>query len=79
MVATTVHSSITVLSEIFKILSEVNTTKHIPRRLDDAFSVCGDRAFKLAILTHFKIQTKFHDKYVSTAHWYLKFPKYPMF
>ena len=79
MVATIVHSSITVLSEIFKILREVKTTKHMPRRFEEAFSVCGDLSFKLAIMTNFEIQPKFHDKYKRTEHRFLNFFRYPKF
>ncbi len=42
MIATVVNSSIIVLPEILRSLSDVSTTKQRPNRLEDAFKICGD-------------------------------------
>jgi hypothetical protein len=45
MIATITISSITVLCAAFRYFKEVNTTKHKPKRLDDAFKIWGDLLF----------------------------------
>ena len=42
IIAAVVNSSIKDFLEIFKIFKEVNTTKQIPSKLDEAFKICGD-------------------------------------
>ncbi len=37
-----VNSSIIVVALTFKIFNEVNTTKQIPSKLEEAFKICGD-------------------------------------
>ena len=45
MTATVVNSSIIVLPAMFNNLSDVNTTKQSPSKLEDAFKICGDLSF----------------------------------
>ena len=42
MIASVVSSSMIVLPAIFNNLSDVNTTKQSPSKLEDAFNMCGD-------------------------------------
>jgi hypothetical protein len=42
IIATIVISSIIVFRDMFKIFREVSTIKQIPKRLDEAFRICGD-------------------------------------
>jgi len=42
MMATTVTSSIIVVSDLLSNFKEVSTIKQMPNRLDDAFRICGD-------------------------------------
>jgi hypothetical protein len=42
IIAAVVNSSIKDFFEIFKIFKEVNTTKQIPNKFEDAFKICGD-------------------------------------
>ena len=45
MMATVVNSSIIVLPAMFSNLSDVNTTKQSPNKLEEAFNTCGDLSF----------------------------------
>ena len=45
IVATIVSSSINVVFENFKIFREVKTTKQRPKRLEEAFRMCGALLF----------------------------------
>ncbi len=42
IVVPAVISSIIVFSDSFRILREVSTTKQSPKRLEEAFRICGD-------------------------------------
>ena len=45
MMATMVTSSIIVFSDLSSNFNEVNTIKHMPSKLEDAFKICGDFSF----------------------------------
>ena len=56
MMAIMVISSIIVFSDLSSSFKEVNTIKHMPSKLEDAFKICGDFSFCPFTCIYFELE-----------------------